>query len=387
MILALLGFSFSEFSPEAFIICSLLVILGFNTNFSAFFTAILKTSTVTLVTVIGNIVRLAVGILLVILGWGWIGASLGYVCNYFIMILVYFFLSRQYSKNDIVFSLKAVVNVLKAGIVSWLPGVTTLFGQWLGVLVVFGSTGAVETGAYYVAFMISSVVVGLGTSITMLLLPVLSGLTDGRKRICWSTLKVCYALILPLVFALMAYPWVPLSLLREEYITASDSLFILLISSTLILFIGAITNLLYAYNGYLKILALGATINIPRVILYFILVPLYGGYGAALSFLAGSIVGFLMAVILAKNIDFHPSYQIILCLVIIPLVLSSLAWTIFRKEWTIGIPLIILISYIAYIKFRFVSEDEVRLIVNALIPSFILNKLKPLLEVASKVVF
>jgi len=387
MLLALSGFSYKEFSPQAFVICSLLVALGFNTNFTALFTAVLKTNIVALVSALGNVVRLAVGITLVIWGWSWVGASLGYVFHYLVMLLVYLYLSRLYSEKRIAFSLSAVYKILKAGSVSWLPNVVTLLGQWLGVLVVFGSTGAVETGAYYIAFTISSVVVGLGLNITMLLLPVLSSLTDGRKRVCWSTLKVCYALILPLAFALMTYPWAPLKLLRREYVSASSSLFVLLASSAFIIFVGAVTNLLYAYNGYMKILALGAALNIPRIVLYFILVPPYGGYGAALSFLAGSITGFLASVIIAKNIGFTPSYKTIACLAAVPLALSSVAWTILRQEWIIGVPLIIILSYIMYIRLNLISKNEVKLIVYALTPSLILNKVKPLLEITARILF
>ena len=387
MALALSGFSLSKFSPEAIIICSLLVALGFNINFPAFFTAILKTEIVTLITVIGNIMRLAVGISLVILGWGWIGASLGYVSNYLTLILAYLLLSKHHIKTKISISLNAVTNVVKAGAASWLPNLITLLGQWLGVLAVFGATGALETGAYYIAFMISMLVAGLGTSITMLLLPVLSSLTDGRKRVCWSSLKICYALTLPLVFALIAYPWAPLKLLGKEYTTAANSLTALLISAALLLFTTAVRNLLYSYNSYLKILTLGAATNIPRIILYFILVPLYKGYGAALSFLAGSTTGLITAIIIAENINFHPSYKTLLYLTIIPLTLSTLTWITLLKQWTIGIPIIALASYITYTKLKLISKNEASLIVNTLTPPTILNKLKPLLQATSKIIF
>ncbi|RLE79104.1 MAG: hypothetical protein DRJ52_09105 [Thermoprotei archaeon] len=376
ILIALSGFSYSKFSPEALIVCSLLVALGFNVNFTALFTAVLKTNIVALVTIAGNIARLCIGIPLVALGWGWIGASLGYVSHYFIAIVLYLFYSRKYAEKKLVFSTRALFNVLKAGVVSWLPRVVMILGQWLGVLVVFGSASAVETGAYYVAFMISSVVVGFGTSITTLLLPVLSGLADGRKRVCWNTLKISYAAILPLVLTLIIYPWLPLKLLREEYIAASNSLVVLLISSLLVIFITAVTNLLYAYNGYLKIFTIGAASNIPRIFSYFILVPLYKGYGAALSFLIGSIVGFISSAVVSKSIDFHPSYRVILLLSAIPAALSSIVWFLFPMQWIIGIPLVVILSYLAYIKLGLVSKQETEVILCTLLPSFILNKIK-----------
>ena len=71
---------------------------------------------------------------------------------------------------------------MKAGVASWLPAMIAVLGQQLGVLTLFGVKGASETGLYYVSFAIVGVVTGIGGSVLGLMMPVLSGMEDGRKR-------------------------------------------------------------------------------------------------------------------------------------------------------------------------------------------------------------
>ena len=184
------------------------------------------------------------------------------------------------------------------------------------------------------------------------------------------------------LFAVVAYPWAPLKLLREEYVSATDSLTVLLISMLLAIFITAVTSLLYAYNEYLKVFALGTAVNAPRVLLYFILVPLYGGFGAALSYFAGSIVGFVAAAVLSKNIGFNLEYKTLFYLTAVSVAVTAMTRVLLPAQWTIGVPLIAAASYIAYLKLKIVSASEVVLILKIL-PFNLPSKLKPLVKIVT----
>lgn len=80
-------------------------------------------------------------------------------------------------------SLEPIKEVIKAGIPSWIPSLLTTAGTWLGVLGIYGLAGSNQTGNYYIAFMIASVLYSLPSSfLSLMLFPVLSGMDDGRKR-------------------------------------------------------------------------------------------------------------------------------------------------------------------------------------------------------------
>ena len=178
-----------------------------------------------------------------------------------------------------------------------------------GVLVVFGSVGAVETGYYYVAYAIAGVVLMVGSSMLGLLLPVLSGLSDGRKRAASQVLRISAALVCPLAVFLMFYPGVPLSLLGGGYVRASSMLSVLLAPSLFMLVFQCVYSLVYAYGFYWLVLGLGLAANVPRIVLYYLLVPLFGGFGASIAFAVGAFTGFIAAVFIARRVGFMVDFR------------------------------------------------------------------------------
>ena len=67
----------------------------------------------------------------------------------------------------------------------------------------------------------------IGVSMLQLLLPVLGGLEDGRKRASYEVFRFSLGLVSPLALAVMVYPWVHPGLLGSEYV-ASGILVVLL---------------------------------------------------------------------------------------------------------------------------------------------------------------
>ena len=338
-VLGSLGYSLWSYSPEMLRIASIMVLLGVSQALSAFLVSLLRTDILFFGTIAGNVLKFVVGVGLVYLGFGWVGAAVGYM----FIGLTNFFVSLVYALRVIgfrlEFSIGALVDVLRAGIVSWLPGIVVLAGQWLGVLFVFGSSGAVETGYYYVAYSISNVVLGVSTSMLGLLLPVLSGMGDGRKRVAHRVLRISLLFMVPIAVFIGVYPWLPLGLLGSEYVAASNTLVMLLLGSVPLAITMCISSLVYAYGYYRMVLFIGLSQNIPRIILYFILVPLYGGFGAALSFTAGSYFGLLSSALIAHYTRFHLDIPSIIHIVTIPLTLGLIS-NILGLHWIIGLIII-----------------------------------------------
>ncbi|TFG82180.1 MAG: flagellar M-ring protein FliF, partial [Erysipelotrichales bacterium] len=111
-------------------------------------------------------------------------------------------------------------------------------------------------------------------------------------------------LSIPIVTGLILYSSFPLALFSDEYISSSDSLRMLLLSIPLITVFGAISSLAYANGYYRFVLCIGIIANVPRIVLYFLLSPTYGGYGASLAYLLRSFSGLVAAIIVARKIAF-----------------------------------------------------------------------------------
>ena len=380
-----LGYSLWSYTPEMLRIASIIVLLGIYQTLQAFLVSLLRTDIMFLGNVIGNVLRFGVGIGLVYLGFGWVGAAVGYMfvnLTNFLVSLVY---ALRIIGFRLVFSVSVLVDVLHAGIVSWLPNIIVLAGQWLGVLFVFGSSGAVETGYYYLAYSISFAVLAISTSLLGLLLPVLSGMVDGRKRAASRVLRISLLFMAPVAVFIATYPWLPLGLLGKEYIAASNILTILLLSSVPLAITACINSLIYAYGYYRMVLLIGLSQNIPRIILYLSLVPLYGGLGASISFTLGTYSGLLISLFIAYKIRFYIDMRSIGITIAIPLALGIASY-ILGLHWIIGL-ILIASSYILYARLGILSRRDLRDILSAFMSEKRIDRLYDRLRFLIDIVF
>ncbi|RLG88893.1 MAG: hypothetical protein DRO18_00465, partial [Thermoprotei archaeon] len=347
LFLSLFNFHFHGFSSGMVLFSSVIVFLSTNVVFVAFLLSALRTRVIFLANLIGNVLRVLVGVSLVLLGFGWVGSTLGYVMVYLTVFVVGFIYTLRFLGFRFIFDFGVLRGVLVAGLASWVPRVIVLAGQWVGVLAVFGFTGAVETGYYYVAFTIGNIVTFIGASLVQLLLPVLSGMGDGRKRAAGWVLRLALSFMAPVAVFVACYPWLPLSLLGRGYVSASDTLFVLVFASVPIVITTCVINLVYAYGDYLKVLVIGLAQNVPRVVLYYVLTPLYGGLGAALSFTVGGFIGFIVALVVACRVGFVVSLRDLGVIVGVPAVPALVAYFL-GLHWLVGGLLIALCMLIGY---------------------------------------
>ena len=69
-------------------------------------------------------------------------------------------------------------------------------------------------------------------------------------------------------------------------------------------------------------MALGLASNIPRVVLYFLLVPAYGVEGAAISYTIGAVIGLISSLFIAKKIGMQIFWKDLAIILFIPTTLS-----------------------------------------------------------------
>jgi O-antigen/teichoic acid export membrane protein len=178
-------------------------------------------------------------------------------------------------------------------------------------------------------------------------------------------IKISLVITLPLSHAIIIYSAEILQIFGSSYANGSLNLEILLLSILPTAITSGIGVLVYAYGNNRQLLIIGLFTSIPRALLYFIFVPIFGGNGAAITYLMGSIIGFIVSVIIANKIGLKLFWKQIISISIIPIIL-----TIFLKylglNYIFGISIATGISYILLLKLRIIDTEDMQDILKIL---------------------
>ncbi len=379
---------FAEYTPLMMLLASIYVLMNLAPIFMSIFIASLKTFVYFISILIGNLMRITTGFLLVLLGHGWIGALTGFYAMLLIVDIIGLVFSTKMFGLKPVFSKNVIKHVMEASIPSWLPNTILILGQQFSVVVLYASTGAISTGKFYIALMISNFVSGLALSIQVSLLGYIGSLSDGRKRIAWNSFRIGFLLTLILVIPLSMYSTQILGLLGSDYRSAWCDLILLSIASLLMTFGIVIRNLSYAYNMYRNVLFVGLAVSIPRLLLYIYLTPIYGSIGTSIAYLSGGVGGVIAGYFIGKRINFFFNWKVISKSVIVTftssLLLFSITYYLKIIPWYIGFILSLIFEVYLLIKTRILSKEDIILIGKVLIPrryrGTVYSLLKPLLD-------
>ena len=382
LLMAVVGVRFLFLDRMSLIFVGILMMLGMNgwpAVSYALFRSLLKTEYVAATQVISGIIRLSIGILLVYLGLSFTGIMLGYVTaaatTSILMLLLPLRILKAMSCKFLI-SLRSVGEVLKAGVVSWIPNIMVFAGQWIGVLGLHAWIGGFETGTYFIAFAITSALMSLSQMILNLMFPVLSGMYDGRKRTMYRAVIFSASIMSPLAFTLIAYPSLIPSLLSPSYAAASTPIQILAAGYLLTPAYLGYTYYAYALGKYREVMAIGLAENIPRLVLYAILTGVMGERGVAVGYSTGMIFALITAIFLAKKARFKLGGPKLLKIAIIPLIISLLIIA-FGISWMIGIPSLLIVSYILYTRLGMITKQDLKEIAEAFLSKRTLEKVYP----------
>jgi len=336
--------------------------------------ATLKTKKLPIIVTISSTAKVIMAITLIGLGGGVIGLALGY--TFFgqilsavllgIVIMQVFKPSEKLAKSELKFR-NASKDLLKAGVASWIPLLITTLGIDLGTLVLYGAHGPYQSGIYFLTLAILNALTAITYAIFTISLPALSSMEDGRKRFSWHTIRLSSILLLPLTISIFFYPDEIMRFFGNIYIAGSSSLQILLLSTFPIIISSGIDALVFAYGRYRQAMAINLGINIPRTILYFSLVPIFGMVGAAIAFTIGSIIGLIVSLIVARRIAMKISWKSLALILLIPVVIA-LIFSNLNVNYIIGIISTIIISYLVLMKLNIVEKSDGLFIVGLMPP-------------------
>jgi O-antigen/teichoic acid export membrane protein len=324
--------------------------------------ASLEVKTLPLAMTISSVLMIMMAIFFILSDIGALGVIVAYISYHIIFSSILLFSLAPVLRAKSVASLKlgrAVKSILTASFPSWIPSlITTVGSAELGTIIVFGSMGANEAGSYFLSYAIFSVIAAISYSLFAIGYPLLSSMSEGRKKAMWMLLKNSLVISLPVSSSIIFYSGDVMGLLGQDSLQAGATLGIFLISILPNSVLLGITTLVYAYGNYKQVLVLGLSSSLPRAIFYFVFVDLMGSLGGATSFTLGSVVGFVFSIVVAKKIGMLLNWKNMAFLLLIPLVTSYL-FSYFQFSFTIGILVPLVLSYAIFFKFRIIDLNDI----------------------------
>ncbi len=383
-LLGLLGVSICGYRPEHFILASMLCIpalLG-EVAFS------LLSSTLMLkylfyASLIGNIARLSILVVLVALGLH----LLAVVCSYLIYtsIVVSYSIAALVTRIGVRLRLRLSISELRklvdVGIVTWIPGVLLILLNKLGLMFLFSVKGAFETGVYYVAMTLATLLLGLVGNVQGLMLPYLAGLEQDRERQMWHAHRLSLVIAVPLVASVVPFSDRLLALLRPEYARGWVVLALVVLNGLLALNNQPIGNLLYVYNKHRVILKIALTCVLLRALLYAYLVPMLGGVGLALTDLVATSTSLTIYYVYVNRryVHYHVEKDVLVRILAAGIATLSVALALraLVDSLLLALPGLI-IGYLLTMRWRLLSRGDLSFLGKALLPYKIRQRISPI---------
>ncbi len=318
---------------------------------------------------LGHTIRILIGILLVIKGFGSLGVYLGYASRLWITIPIVLFFAIKYStrtkwsnnSNDNIFK-----ELFMASISQWLPGMVYNLGNWLGVIILYVNASTSDVSYYYIAFILAGIVQAIYRSFNLLLLPYLARNDDIESlRIIF---RIYCFISIPIISFIIVYIDQLLLLLRHEYLASASATRILLLDATLLMFNNIVNNYMYAKRMYKKVLLIGIVQNLTKTLLYYPLSIILTGTGVALAYLTGDALAYIILLYYsyAKLKLSIPVENLAYPLGLILPIMYAIKYL--GITWTIASIVTLPLSYIALIRLGFLKRSDAEILEKALIP-------------------
>jgi O-antigen/teichoic acid export membrane protein len=170
-----------------------------------------------------------------------------------------------------------------------------------------------------------------------------------------------------------------LSLIGDEFNVSATALIILMLSLPVVIVSEMLYYFAYGRGDNKLVLYLGLVGNIPRTILYFVLVPILGVNGAALAYVIGSISQAMLSVKFIRSYELRLQYKKYVLLTLIPLAIGSLVW-ILHINYIISSAIMLIGSSFVYVKIGLFTQNELRNIIFASLPQRVAESIFPRLS-------
>jgi len=339
--------------------------------------ASLETKKLLITSVISSGVKLLLTIILVFIADDELGVTIGFtIAPMLSAILLGINVTSLIKASQIKSSFKFIETfriLLRASVVTWIPSLIDTIGGQIGTITVLAIQGSSQAGFYFIAFQISIGISAVIWALESVTFPVLSGMNAQRNLFLWRVIKIGLIIVLPLSSSALFYSKDIMQIFGYNYAEGALPLQILLLSTLPTAIAAGISILMYSYGSYREVLIIGLATSIPRILLYFIFIPWYSGTGAALSFTIGSIIGFIVSIIISKRLGKIIFWKDLALIFFIPILFAFLL-SIINTHFVLAIILSIILSYLLLLKLEIVNRNDVQDSL-AVLPSNIANPL------------
>jgi O-antigen/teichoic acid export membrane protein len=364
---------------------------SFNTLFAEALITMLKSKSLINPMLIGTIVRFPVFLFFVfVLNYPSIGAVMAYFSLFFISTFFYGYeLHTQLKQQSIHFRqiFKTTREILSGGLASWIPHIINVLGSQLSLITVFTIVGASEAGKFYLPMSIFTLTLFVVSGITRVIHPLLSGMDSKIKQtnLLTHANKMAFILTMPLAVSFFLYSENFLEIIGSEYTSGAVALVILMIGVPIAIITEMYYYYVYADGNKKMLLFLGLSGNLPRLFLYFILVPILGLNGSAIAYVIGTLCQLIATAICTKSYSWKVNYKQSAILSLIPLGIGTIL-LISDINFIAATIIIYLISFLVYIRMHYLTEKEFHLIIYSLLAEKHANKIyHPLNKIFRKI--
>ncbi len=273
---------------EFLIAASLFTFFNVSSIFRAYYTAKLSFKTFLNGLVLGYVTMLSLTTLTLLAGWGVKGLLIAYAASNALNIAYQLFKAISMGYRPIEPKLLHIRSLITLGASTWVPSIFRVLGRYSAELFIFAYAGAIQTGKYSVAFTLLTFTTMVLNPVAQLLIPNLDRYPeDQRNKVLSDVLTVNYAILMPIAGSLaLASDYVMKLLGAEEGILLK----VLLISTLFVPLMKANTIMMVRREEKGLIAGRGILINSIKLALFYLLTPIYGGLGAALSYTVGEMM-------------------------------------------------------------------------------------------------
>ena len=340
----------------------------------------LKTSSLAIINIVSSATKIVLSIIMVMADTGAIGLAISYllidsVLSCVLLTIVISRLLKSESKKDmatISFN-HASREIIVGGLTNWIPLLVSTIGSQLGTIILFSSKGSSEAAIYFLALNIVNGILFSTSAIFNIALPALSSLQDGRKRLAWQTIRWSTLISIPLSASILFFSQDVMTLFGETYSNGELALQILLLSLFPTIVADGISNLVFSYGNYRQSFLIHLAMNLPRTLLYFILIPAFGIIGGAVSFLIGPLFAIVVSVIIICKIRMSISWKDLALILIIPMAIGYML-SILQLYFVYSILITLAISYLILFKIQILTSTDLQDLLHIL-PSSVSNRI------------
>ena len=287
----------------------LLIILSLNFVFRFGLLGISNSKIVLIIDIIGVGIKLSSGFILVYMSYGTLGILFAYLFEgLFVFFTSLYFIKKSFSfrMGNVRYFKDTIKDALVNAPAKWSKMVIVILSV---VLLASLNVSTSEVGIFYVALMITVVVASFASSMAYMVIP---SSTTLKKDLSSGSLRLSLSLTAPIVVALLVVPRSILSLIGPEYESAVAVLVILAVA---IIPSSITANLISKLNNLnkSKLLVLSGLLQIVTFfIAFFVLVPIYGTIGAAISILIAYLSSSLFLMIKSGHGSFRHVFSVCL---------------------------------------------------------------------------